>query len=68
MTEKLECCMECDQPATWVRSTQFAGDHPYCQHHAELEKDFLDEPDSYAFWYQPQPTEPQKHANNTDPS
>jgi hypothetical protein len=45
-------CMECNEPAVWVRSTQFAGDHPYCQHHAEKQSDFEDEPDSYSYWYQ----------------
>lgn len=45
-------CLQCEQPATWVRSTQFAGDHPYCEHHAKLEPDFNDPPDSYAYWYQ----------------
>ena len=44
--------MECTEPAVWVRSTQFAGDHPYCQHHAEQQSDFEDEPDSYSYWYQ----------------
>lgn len=43
-------CSECDQPAVWVRSTQFAGDHPYCEHHAIQEKDFHDA-DSYFYWY-----------------
>jgi hypothetical protein len=45
-------CVECDQPATWIRSTQFAGDHPYCDHHARLEPDFNDPPDSYCYWYE----------------
>lgn len=47
MTEK---CLECNEPATWTRSTQFAGDHPYCDKHARLQSDFNDEPDSYAYW------------------
>lgn len=51
MTQTQECC-ECDQPATWMRSTQFAGEHPYCEHHAKLESDFDDPPDSYAYWYE----------------
>jgi hypothetical protein len=53
MTKFQQCC-ECDQPATWVRSTQFAGDHPYCEHHAKLEPDFYDPPDSYNYWYEVQ--------------
>lgn len=43
-------CMECNELAVWVRSTQFAGEHPYCQEHAEQEPDF-GENDSYEFWY-----------------
>jgi endogenous inhibitor of DNA gyrase (YacG/DUF329 family) len=43
MTEK---CIMCSQPATWIRSTQFAGDHPFCEEHARQEKDF-GENDSY---------------------
>jgi hypothetical protein len=55
MTTKLTCLM-CDQPATWVRSTQFAGDHPFCEAHAKLESDF-GECDSYAQWYEPREPE-----------
>lgn len=47
----IEKCLECDERATWMRSTQFAGDHPYCEKHAKLEKDF-GENDSYGFWYE----------------
>ena len=43
-------CIECGKPAQWVRSTQFAGDHPYCSEHAQEESDFLIN-DSYAYWY-----------------
>ena len=42
-------CLVCDKPAKWERSTQFAGDHPYCKEHAKAESDFK-ENDSYAFW------------------
>lgn len=44
-------CMMCGKPATWVRSTQFAGDHPFCEEHAKQESDFCDN-DSYTFWYE----------------
>lgn len=44
-------CIECDKPAVWIRSTQFAGDHPFCKEHAEKEKDFLVN-DSYEYWYE----------------
>jgi hypothetical protein len=42
-------CLECAEPATWMRCTQFAGNHPYCEDHAKLEADFNDN-DSYLFW------------------
>jgi hypothetical protein len=45
----VERCIECGAVATWVRHTQFAGSHPYCDKHARLEPDF-NEFDSYAFW------------------
>jgi hypothetical protein len=46
-----ETCLECNKPAQWVRSTQFAGEHPYCEEHAIQEKDFHDA-DSYMYWYE----------------
>lgn len=51
MTEK---CLVCDSPATDVRSTQFAGEHPYCRTHAQLEPDW-GEDDSYTFWREIKP-------------
>lgn len=33
-------CYWCDKPATWMRYTQFAGNHPFCDKHAEMETDF----------------------------
>jgi hypothetical protein len=47
---KQETCMMCDEPAVWIRSTQFAGDHPFCEEHAKLEEGF-NVNDSYEFWY-----------------
>ena len=44
-----ELCLECSDPAAWIRHTQFAGDHPYCDKHARQEKDF-GEDDSYTYW------------------
>jgi hypothetical protein len=44
-----EICCECKAVAVWVRHTQFAGDHPYCDIHAKAEKDFLAE-DSTKMW------------------
>lgn len=43
-------CLLCDKPAEWIRSTQFAGDHPFCDEHAKEQKDFGIE-DSYEYWY-----------------
>ncbi len=45
----MKCC-ECGEPAVWVRSTQFAGDHPYCEKHAKEQNDFGVN-DSYEYWY-----------------
>jgi hypothetical protein len=33
-------CIECPKPAAWVRHTQFAGDHPFCDNCAKKEADF----------------------------
>jgi hypothetical protein len=53
-------CDECDKPATWVRRTQFSGNHYFCTLYAQREEDFdLDDP-SYFFW---QPLTPQPHAS-----
>ena len=43
-------CLDCDQPAIWVRRTQFSGDHPFCDEHARKEKNFGKEDPSYFFW------------------
>lgn len=45
----MEKCIMCDQEAVWERCTQFAGDHPFCQKHAEAEPGFMTN-DSYEFW------------------
>ena len=42
-------CLSCDEKARWIRCTQFAGNHPYCDLHALMEEDF-GENDSYSFW------------------
>ena len=42
-------CSYCEEQATWIRHTQFAGDHPFCEKHAKLEADFNDS-DSYLDW------------------
>ena len=43
-------CIECDKPATWIRYTQFSGNHPYCTEHAEQESDFGEDDASYYSW------------------
>ena len=42
-------CIECDCEASWVRRTQFAGDHFYCLEHAQREPDFGQE-NSCTIW------------------
>lgn len=42
-------CDDCSLPAEWVRYTQFAGDHYFCDKHAKEQKDFH-ENDSYMYW------------------
>jgi hypothetical protein len=46
---KTEKCIECKAPAEFIRCTQFAGEHPYCKYHAELEEDFMRDDDS-TYW------------------
>jgi len=43
MITEIKCVM-CDELATWMRYTQFAGDHPFCDKHAydEMGKDSND--------------------------
>ena len=48
LPEKAEC-LECGEDATWIRVTQFAGNHPFCTKHAKLEKGFKKQ-DSTFFW------------------
>jgi hypothetical protein len=43
-------CMYCNEVATDIRSTQFAGDHPHCEDHAKRESDY-NQNDSYTQWY-----------------
>jgi hypothetical protein len=47
MSEK---CFECDKPAEWVRYTQFAGNHYFCEEHARQEEDFKGTSPSYYDW------------------
>ncbi len=48
MSDQLKC-LSCGKEADWVRYTQFAGDHPFCDECARKEVDFLEE-NSYHFW------------------
>lgn len=50
---------ECGEPATWVRRTQFAGDHPFCEKHARNQENFGKSNPGYFFWEQlPPPKHP----------
>lgn len=48
--KKNETCMECGAPADYIRHTQFAGNHPFCEKHAKEQTDFGVEDPSYFFW------------------
>lgn len=54
MTEK---CLVCDAEARWIRCTQFAGAHPFCDAHARAEKGFGSN-DSYEYWVEAEPADP----------
>ena len=43
-------CDDCSHTATWVRMTQFSGDHYFCGEHALKQPDFGKEDPSYFFW------------------
>ena len=47
----MEECIECSSLATWIRHTQFAGDHPLCDKHAKEDPEFLVN-NSYTCWQQ----------------
>jgi len=51
MVTKNTPCIMCDEekPIAWVRCTQFAGDHYFCEECAKKESDFS-ESDSMKFW------------------
>lgn len=49
-------CLECGQPAAWLRNTQFAGEHYFCTTHAEQESDFGVSNPSYFVWRELEPT------------
>ena len=40
----------CGAYATWIRCTQFAGDHYFCDLHAKAEKGFGENNSSYFYW------------------
>jgi hypothetical protein len=41
--------MNCYEDARWERTTEFTGDHHYCDLHALMEEDF-GKADSYTYW------------------
>jgi len=42
--------VNCQEPVTWIRCTQFSGDHRFCTKHAELENDFGQSDPSDFYW------------------
>ena len=42
-------CIDCDKPSEWIRHTQFAGSHYFCDGHARMQQDF-NVNDSYTAW------------------
>jgi hypothetical protein len=42
-------CLAKEKDIQWVRCTQFAGDHPFCDICAKKEKNFLKDDDS-CYW------------------
>ena len=49
MTEELKQCDLCGNQAKYIRCTQFAGKHYFCEHHAKQETDFLKD-DEGSYW------------------
>lgn len=47
-------CLKCENEAVWIRHTQFAGNHPFCNECARGEKDFGKE-SPYYFWGKREP-------------
>jgi hypothetical protein len=47
---KYKECVMCPKPVVWVRCTQFAGDHPFCEECAKKEEDFGEDDPSYFYW------------------
>lgn len=40
----------CFEDAAWVRATQFAGKHYFCETHAKAQRNFGEDDPSYFFW------------------
>jgi hypothetical protein len=49
MTEEPKQCDLCGNPVKYIRCTQFAGKHYFCEHHAKQETDFLKD-DEGSYW------------------
>lgn len=43
-------CLDCESKATWIRYTQFAGNHPFCEEHAKTQDNFGKSDPSYYGW------------------
>ena len=48
-------CEICGKKPSWVRRTQFAGNHYFCATHAEEESDFGDNSSNNMFWQNLEP-------------
>jgi hypothetical protein len=45
----MDKCIVCDEPTEFIRHTQFASSHPFCEKHAKEEEDFH-QSTSYLDW------------------
>ncbi|MCX6739285.1 MAG: hypothetical protein NT098_04545 [Candidatus Parcubacteria bacterium] len=63
MTQEKLTCLECGNPAEWVRYTQFSGDFPYCEACAKKEEDFPEGDGSYSDWDKWPPEESAEQEN-----
>ena len=43
-------CIDCDNSAEWVRCTQFAGDHHFCDRCARKERRFGEDVPGQFYW------------------
>lgn len=46
----MKYCINCPKPTRFIRHTQFAGSHPYCEDCAKDEPDFMKDDEPYKDW------------------